>query len=75
MVPDASMIPISILAATLLFLSSILSFSPSFLPQGNLLDFLRSRGRASISPQMQLEFAKNICAGMAFLEKSLVVHR
>jgi len=46
-----------------------------FMSKGNLLDFLRSRGRAVVSVGMQLQFAKDICSGMAYLEKEAVVHR
>jgi len=43
--------------------------------KGNLLDFLRSRGRSVVSAEMQLIFTKDICAGMAALEKGGIVHR
>lgn len=46
-----------------------------FLSNGNLLDFLRSRGRSSITPAVQLGWTKNINAGMLFLESNNFVHR
>ena len=45
------------------------------LVQGNLLDFLRSRGRSVVKPEQLLSFTVNICNGMAYLEKQGVVHR
>ncbi|EGD76845.1 TK protein kinase [Salpingoeca rosetta] len=46
-----------------------------FLEKGNLLDFLRSRGRSVVTPKMQHHFTRDICNGMAYLEKRKVVHR
>eukprot|EP00040_Diaphanoeca_grandis_P030782 m.182709 g.182709 ORF g.182709 m.182709 type:complete len:482 (-) comp32130_c1_seq1:69-1514(-) len=46
-----------------------------FMAKGNLLDFLRSRGRNSVDPMMQLSFTKDINAGMVYLEAQNFVHR
>eukprot|EP00055_Hartaetosiga_balthica_P005302 m.15374 g.15374 ORF g.15374 m.15374 type:complete len:458 (-) comp4463_c0_seq2:950-2323(-) len=46
-----------------------------FMEKGNLLDYLRSRGRSVVTQKMQLGFTRDICSGMAFLEKRGVVHR
>ena len=43
--------------------------------QGSLVDYLRSRGRAVISKQNQLDFAKHVCKGMVYLESKNFVHR
>lgn len=39
------------------------------------MDFLRSRGRSVVTPKMQHNFTRDICNGMAYLEKRKVVHR
>lgn len=36
---------------------------------------MRSRGRAVISKQNQLDFARHVCKGMVFLESKNFVHR
>lgn len=46
-----------------------------FMGKGCLLDYLRSRGRAVITPQAQLGFCADICAGMEYLEEQKFVHR
>jgi len=43
--------------------------------QGSLVDYLRSRGRAVISKLNQLNFAKDVCKGMVYLESKNFVHR
>ncbi len=43
--------------------------------QGSLVDYLRTRGRAVISKQNQLDFAKHVCKGMVYLESKNFVHR
>jgi serine/threonine protein kinase len=40
-----------------------------------LLDYLRSRGRAVITPLSQLGFCQDICSGMEYLEEQKFVHR
>ena len=39
------------------------------------MDYLRSRGRAVISKQNQLDFARHVCKGMVYLESQNFVHR
>ena len=46
-----------------------------FMAKGSLVDYLRSRGRAVISKQNQLDFAKNVCNGMVYLESQNFIHR
>jgi len=46
-----------------------------YMSKGNLLDFLRSRGRGSITPKIQLGFTKDINAAMCYLEEKNFVHR
>ncbi|XP_064620073.1 tyrosine-protein kinase CSK-like [Lineus longissimus] len=46
-----------------------------FMGKGNLADFLRSRGRSIIVKKDQLNFARDVCAGMAYLESADLVHR
>lgn len=46
-----------------------------FMAKGSLVDYLRSRGRAVISKQNQLDFARHVCKGMVFLETKNFVHR
>jgi len=45
-----------------------------FMSKGCLLDFLRSRGRSVITPEVQIKFARNIIAAMVFLESKNFVH-
>jgi len=46
-----------------------------YMAKGSLVDYLRSRGRAVISKQNQLDFAKDVCKGMVYLESRSFVHR
>lgn len=46
-----------------------------YMAKGSLLDYLRSRGRTAITPQELVNFARDTCAGMAYLESKNVVHR
>lgn len=46
-----------------------------FMAKGCLRDYLRSRGRAVITPHEQLGFTKDICAAMLYLEEKFFVHR
>lgn len=46
-----------------------------FMAKGNLLDFLRSRGRGQVDAAMQLSLTKDINAGMCYLETQNFVHR
>lgn len=46
-----------------------------FMAKGSMVDYLRSRGRAVISKQNQLDFARDVCNGMKYLESRNVVHR
>jgi c-src tyrosine kinase len=46
-----------------------------FMAKGSLVDYLRSRGRAVISKQNKLDFAKNVCNGMVYLESQNFIHR
>lgn len=46
-----------------------------YMAKGNLLDFLRSRGRSSVTPALQLGFTKDINAAMVYLEDKNFVHR
>lgn len=46
-----------------------------YMSKGNLLDYLRTRGRSIITQKTQLGFAKNVCEGMKYLESKHFVHR
>ncbi|XP_065836431.1 tyrosine-protein kinase CSK-like [Oscarella lobularis] len=46
-----------------------------FMARGSLVDYLRTRGRAVISRNDLLKFARDICDGMTYLESKEVVHR
>ncbi|XP_063955968.1 tyrosine-protein kinase CSK-like [Lytechinus pictus] len=46
-----------------------------FMSKGNLVDYLRSRGRNIITPRHLLKFASDVCNGMAYLEEKKFVHR
>ncbi|KRX97688.1 Tyrosine-protein kinase CSK [Trichinella pseudospiralis] len=46
-----------------------------FMPNGSLLDYVRSRGRQMVTQSQQLNFAFDICCGMVYLEKKNLVHR
>ncbi|KAH9499223.1 hypothetical protein Btru_004477 [Bulinus truncatus] len=46
-----------------------------FVGKGNLVEFLRTRGRNVITKKDQINFATDTCAAMAYLEKKDLVHR
>ncbi|XP_074650035.1 tyrosine-protein kinase CSK-like isoform X2 [Tubulanus polymorphus] len=46
-----------------------------FMAKGNLVDYLRSRGRTVITKKDQINFASDTSEGMAYLESQKVVHR
>ncbi|KAL3998627.1 Protein tyrosine kinase family protein [Acanthocheilonema viteae] len=46
-----------------------------YMANGNLVDFLRSRGRHQVEKTQLTQFAVDICEGMKFLEMKNVVHR
>lgn len=46
-----------------------------YMANGNLVDFLRSRGRHQVEKMQLTQFAIDICEGMKFLEIKNVVHR
>ncbi|XP_072166638.1 tyrosine-protein kinase CSK-like [Diadema setosum] len=46
-----------------------------FMAKGNLLDYVRSRGRSVITKKLQLKFSLDIVAGMVYLEQKTFVHR
>ncbi|XP_036357369.1 tyrosine-protein kinase CSK isoform X5 [Octopus sinensis] len=46
-----------------------------FMGKGNLVEYLRSRGRSVITKRDQINFATDTCAGMAYLEAKNLVHR
>ena len=46
-----------------------------FLEKGSLLKYLQSQDRAVIQKQNQLEFARDVADGMAYLEHKDLVHR
>ncbi|KAK9876961.1 hypothetical protein WA026_015994 [Henosepilachna vigintioctopunctata] len=46
-----------------------------FMSKGNLVDYLRSRGRLHVTKKDQINFATDTSAGMEYLEKMHVVHR
>ncbi|GAU93147.1 hypothetical protein RvY_05131 [Ramazzottius varieornatus] len=46
-----------------------------YMDNGNLRDFLRSRGRLHVTKRDQLFFSRDSCSGMAHLEAKKVVHR
>ena len=43
--------------------------------QGSLLEYLRSKRRAEISKLTMLDFARDVCSGMAYIETLNFVHR
>ncbi|KAJ8278607.1 hypothetical protein COCON_G00056730 [Conger conger] len=43
--------------------------------KGNLVNFLRTKGRSVIGPTQLLRFALDVCAGMEYLESKRLVHR
>uniref|UniRef100_A0A8C9M918 Protein kinase domain-containing protein n=1 Tax=Panthera tigris altaica TaxID=74533 RepID=A0A8C9M918_PANTA len=44
-------------------------------PQGNLVNFLRTRGRALVSTPQLLQFSLHVAEGMEYLESKKLVHR
>ncbi|KAJ7993164.1 hypothetical protein DPEC_G00269580 [Dallia pectoralis] len=46
-----------------------------FMAKGNLVNFLRTRGRSVISVGQLLHFALDVCKGMEYLESMKLVHR
>ncbi|XP_041086191.1 megakaryocyte-associated tyrosine-protein kinase-like [Polyodon spathula] len=46
-----------------------------FMAKGNLVNFLRSRGRSLINARQLLRFALDVCEGMEYLESRKFVHR
>ncbi|XP_013414147.1 tyrosine-protein kinase CSK [Lingula anatina] len=46
-----------------------------FMAKGNLVDYLRTRGRSVITKRDLLNFASDTCEGMAYLETKSLVHR
>jgi len=46
-----------------------------FMPQGNLLDFMRSSNKEDISATVLMYMATQIASGMAYLEARSFIHR
>ena len=46
-----------------------------YMANGNLVDFLRSRGRHQVERPQLLRFALNVADGMAYMESKYLVHR
>ncbi|XP_045156725.1 tyrosine-protein kinase CSK-like isoform X1 [Mercenaria mercenaria] len=46
-----------------------------FMGKGNLVEYLRSRGRSVITKKDQINFATDTCSAMAYLEDRQLVHR
>lgn len=46
-----------------------------YMANGNLVDFLRSRGRHQVEKSQLIQFAIDICEGMRYLEARNIVHR
>ncbi|KAJ8408254.1 hypothetical protein AAFF_G00256680 [Aldrovandia affinis] len=46
-----------------------------FMAKGNLVNFLRTRGRSVIDTTQLLHFALDVCEGMEYLESKKLVHR
>ncbi|CAC5426385.1 CSK [Mytilus coruscus] len=46
-----------------------------FMGKGNLVEYLRSRGRSVITKKDQIDFTDDICSAMQYLESKDLVHR
>ena len=46
-----------------------------FMEKGSLIEYLQSRGRSVIQKSHQIGFARDVCGGMAYLEKKDLIHR
>ncbi|XP_062868864.1 megakaryocyte-associated tyrosine-protein kinase [Trichomycterus rosablanca] len=46
-----------------------------FMAKGNLVNFLRSRGRSVVTTSQLLQYALEVCEGMEYLESKKLVHR
>lgn len=46
-----------------------------FMGKGNLVEYLRSRGRSVITKKDQINFATDVCSAMQYLESKDLVHR
>lgn len=46
-----------------------------YMANGNLVEFLRSRGRHQVDKDQLLSFSMNVADGMAYMEKIQLVHR
>lgn len=46
-----------------------------YMEKGSLSEYLRTRGRQRVTLKDQVRFARDTCAGMAYLESKKVVHR
>jgi c-src tyrosine kinase len=46
-----------------------------FMAKGSLEQYLRSRGRAVVTKQNQIDFARDVCKGMVYLESKNFIHR
>eukprot|EP00731_Ephydatia_muelleri_P016536 Em0009g960a len=46
-----------------------------YMAKGSLIDYLRSRGRAVITKQNQIDFARHVNKGMMYLESQNFIHR
>lgn len=57
------------------FVKDSLVILTEYCSKGALVDYLRSRGRAVITQREQLRFARDVSAGMSYLEQQNIVHR
>lgn len=46
-----------------------------YMEKGSLSEYLRTRGRQRVTLRDQVQFARDTCAGMAYLETKKIVHR
>ncbi|KAK7499721.1 hypothetical protein BaRGS_00009062 [Batillaria attramentaria] len=56
-------------------LSDTIFLVTEFMGKGNLVEYLRSRGRSVITKKDQINFATDTCAAMEYLESKNLVHR